>query len=132
MAEGTRQTRKNETMILGMLSALSEKLGGISTDMALLKQGQGVTNEHLNTLNGKVVAHENRLNDQTLINQKNVDALNAIVLRLGAYDESKKEDGAIWRNFRSQIGWGAFVILMTIFYKVLVVAGIISDFLHKA
>lgn len=124
MTTQIRRKRESESVILGILNEQTVTL-------ALLQKGQEDTNLHLLTLNGKVVAHEGRLNDQSLINQRTTDTFDKIDKRLSENDTTKKENSDWKRDLANKVGWSVFVMFMFLFYKILVAAGLISNFLNK-
>ena len=82
--------------IKGIVATLAEQ----NTAITLLQSSSDQTNEHLKTLNGKVLAHSDRFAEQTTTNALTVEALKALVKRCDDYDEDKKESGNFWvRNW---------------------------------
>lgn len=127
-----RRERKNEVIILGKLDEIMSGMGKQNIEIALIKKSQDDTNDHLKTLNGKVLQHERSLNDQSIINLTASNERAILKDRMDNGDTAAKEKKSFWQTFQSQLSWGAFCVVMLLVYKVLVFAGIISDFLHKS
>ncbi len=101
-----RQTRKNE-------SAIIAKLGEIAVDVAVIKNEQVNTNEHLKTLNGKVATQEGRQQAQegavALITQS-VSILQGDITNLKA-DKTKQEEKKL--NFWERNAEKIILIILT-------------------
>lgn len=76
--------------------------------------------DQLRTLNGKVAAHESRL--QSLESDK------AVNNRMDELNEKRTENNSsIWRRWTDKMLWGGTALLALILYRVLVETGIIKD-----
>ena len=100
-----RYARKNEERIMESLDSIKESIGTIKTDLAVNTTRTGNIEEHLKTLNGKVQAHESRLQVQ-----EGAVALNSSIIA-NLTDSSKATKTFIERNWEKffwsvlALGW---------------------------
>lgn len=103
-----------------LINEQSIELAKNTTETRLLK-------ESVQTLNGKVAGHETRLQAQ--------EGLNALMSQ-GLQNLKDKEAKAesktsFWQRNQDKIVWGIIGMGILLFYKLLVSANIISNFLNK-
>jgi hypothetical protein len=104
-----RFSRKNEEIMMDKIDSIIASLGRQDTEIAVIKTINGNTEEHLKVLNGKVLAHETRLQAQ-----EGGAALNS--QNLAKLVEESKTSRSFWeRNweklfwFAIASGWAYFV-----------------------
>lgn len=93
---------------MGKIDDIISSLGKQDTQIAVIKTINGNTEEHLKTLNGKVQAHESRLQTQEGNNALNATALANLLKR----DE---QDKSFWERNWEKLFWFALACIFTYF-----------------
>lgn len=93
-----RAERKNDTILMGKIDSIITSLNKQDTEIAVIKTINAATESHLGTLNGKVQAHESRLQAQ-----EGSVALNAQIL--ANIVDAAKETRSFWERNWEKLFW---------------------------
>ncbi len=107
--EDKRFARHNEEKIMESLDSIKDSLSKQDVSIAVIKTKAEATEEHLKILNGKVLAHESRLQSQEGVAALSSEAIKTLL-------EERKQSKTFWeRNWEKGVwfliacGW-AFLI----------------------
>lgn len=103
-----RTERKNDGILMTKIDAILTSLGKQDTEIAVIKTINSNTEEHLRILNGKVQAHETRLQSQ-----EGTSALNAQIL--ANLSEINKETKGFWERNWEKLFWFFLASVFTYF-----------------
>lgn len=93
-----RSTTTNDVLIIGKIDLIIASMAKQDTKLAVIETKATATEEHLRDLNGKVQAHESRLQ----VDEGNITLNTRTILAL--VDASKASQG-FWQNNREKMFW---------------------------